>query len=55
MKTCGPANVVGMATGYGLDGLAIESRWERDLPHLSRPALGATQLSVQWVPGSFRG
>jgi len=25
--TCGPGNVVGIATGYGLDGLAIESRW----------------------------
>jgi hypothetical protein len=24
---CGPGNVVGIATGYGLDGLGIESRW----------------------------
>jgi len=29
-----------MATGYGLDGPEIESRWRRDFPHLSRPALG---------------
>jgi hypothetical protein len=24
---CGPVSVVGIATGYGLDGLRIESRW----------------------------
>ena len=46
---------VGIATGYGLDGPGIETRWERDFPHLSRPALGATQPSVQWVPGLSRG
>jgi hypothetical protein len=27
---------VGIATGYGLDGLVIESRWGRDFPHPSR-------------------
>ena len=47
-------NVIGIATGYGLDGPRIESRWRRDFPHLSRPALGSTQLPVQWVPGLFR-
>jgi len=30
----------GIATGYGLDGPGIESRWWRNFPHLSRPALG---------------
>ena len=35
-------SVVGIATGYGLDGPGIESRWGRDFPHLSRPALGPT-------------
>jgi hypothetical protein len=25
---------VGIATGYGLDGLGVESRWGRDFPHL---------------------
>jgi hypothetical protein len=44
---------VGIATRYGLDGPAIESRWGRDFPHLSRPALGPTQPPVQWVPGIF--
>ena len=34
----GPGSVVGIATGYVLDGPGTESRWGRDLPHLSRPA-----------------
>jgi hypothetical protein len=45
---------VGIATGYGLDGPGIESRWERDFRHLSRLALGTTQPPVQWVPGLSR-
>jgi len=52
-RRAGPSSSVGIATGYGLDG--IESRWGRDFPHLSRPALWPTQPPVQWVPGLFLG
>ena len=51
----GPGSVVGVAIGYGLDGPGIESRWGRVFRHLSRPALGPTQPSVQKVPGLSRG
>jgi hypothetical protein len=27
-NVCGPGSVVGIATGYGLDGPGIESRWD---------------------------
>ena len=43
----GPCRVDGIATGYRLDGPGVESRWVRDFLHLSRPALGSTQLPVQ--------
>ena len=43
----GPGSSVGIATGYGMNGPGIESQWERDLPHLSRP--------VQLVPGLSGG
>ena len=46
---------VGIATRYGLDGPGIESRWWRDFPYPSRPALGPTQPPVQWVRGLSRG
>jgi hypothetical protein len=48
-------SVVGIASRYGLDGLGIESRWGRDFPQPSRPALGPTQPPVQWVQGLFPG
>jgi len=51
----GPGSVVGIATGYGLDDPGIESRWGRDFPHLSRPALGPKQPPVQGVPCLSRG
>jgi len=52
---CGLGSVVGIAIGYGLDGLGIESRWGRNFPHLSRPSLGPTQPPVQWVLCLSRG
>ena len=47
-------SVVGIATGYGVDGPGIECRWGRDFPHLSRPALGAHPASCTMGNGSFQ-
>ena len=54
-KVRGRDSSVGIATRYGLDGPEIESRWRRDFPHPSTPALGPTQPHIQWVPGPFPG
>jgi hypothetical protein len=54
-QSSGLGSVVGIATAYGVDGPGIESRWRRDFPHLSRPALGPSQPPVQWVQSISRG
>jgi hypothetical protein len=40
----GRGSSVGMATRYRLDGRGIESLWEQDFPHPSRPALEPPSL-----------
>jgi hypothetical protein len=51
----GRDSAVGIATRYRLEGPGIESRWGRDIPHPSRPAVGPTQPPIQWVQGLFPG
>jgi hypothetical protein len=47
----GRGSSVGIATHYGLDGRGVESRWGREFPHPSRPAVRPTQPPIQgyWV------
>jgi hypothetical protein len=46
---------VGIATRYGLDGLGIESQWERSFPHKSKTGLGPTcTLGTGSFPGVKR-
>jgi hypothetical protein len=45
----------GIAIRYGLDGPGIESRWGRDFLHLSRPAVGPTQLLYNGLVLIFPG
>jgi len=45
-----------LITPYGLDVPGIESRWGRDFPHLSRPALRPTHTASYTLgTGSFPG
>ena len=46
---------VSIATRYGLEGPGIESRWGRDFPYPSRPALESTQPPIPKGTGSFPG
>jgi hypothetical protein len=48
---CRPGSFVGIATGYGLDGPGIESRWGRDFSHTS----GVYPASFTMGTGSFPG
>ena len=51
----GRDSAVGIATRYRPAGSVIESRWDRDFPYLSKPALGPTQPPLRWEPGLFSG
>jgi len=51
----GRDSAVGIATRYGLNVPAIETRWGGDFLHSFRPVLGPTQPPMQWVLGLFRG
>jgi hypothetical protein len=51
-------SAVDIATGYGLDdkrdwSLSFGGGKNFQFSMLSRPALGSTQLPIQWVPGFF--
>ena len=47
---CGPGSSVGIATGYGLDGPGIESRWGARFFAPVQTGPGPTHPPVQWVP-----
>ena len=55
MNTCGPGSSVGIATGYGLDGPTIESRWEARFSALVHTGPGAHPGSCIMGTGSFPG
>jgi hypothetical protein len=51
-------SVVGIATGYGLDDRGVGSSSPGRVKNFhfsmsSRPALGSTQLPIQWAPGTL--
>ena len=55
MKLRGPDSVVGIATGYGLDGPGIESRWEARYSAHVQTGPGAPPASCTMGTGSFPG
>ena len=52
--TNGPGGSVGIATDYGLDGPGSNCGGDENFCP-SRPALGATQPPVPWIPSLSRG
>jgi len=51
----GPGSVVGIATGYGLDGMGIESRWGARFSAPVQTGPGAHPASCTMGAGSFPG
>ena len=52
---CGPGSVVGIATGYGLDGPGIESRWGARFSAPVQTGPGAHPASCTMGTSSFPG
>ena len=50
-----PGNVVGVATGYGLDGPGIESRWRARFSAPVKTGPGTHQASCTMGTGRFPG
>jgi len=55
LKNCGPGSVVGIATGYGLDGPEIESRWGSKFSAPVQTGPGSHPASCTMSTGSFAG
>ena len=53
--SCGPGSSVGIATGYGLDGPGIESRWGARFSPPVQTGPGAHTASCTMDTGSFPG
>ena len=53
--SCGPGSVVGIATGYGLDGPCIESRWGARFSAPVQTGPGAHPASCTMGTGSLPG
>ena len=52
---CGLGSVIGIPTGYELDGPGIESRWRRDFPHLVQTSTWTHPASCTMGTGFFPG
>jgi hypothetical protein len=55
ISPCGPGSVVGIATGYGLNGPRIESRWRARFSAPVQTGPGAHPASCTMGTGSFAG
>jgi hypothetical protein len=55
IQSCGPGSVLGTATGYGLDGPGIHSRWGRDFSAPVQTGPGACTLGTGSFPGVKSG